>query len=297
MPPTGSGQPQPLRKIALLLVFAFLTTLLAGLVTVGPLSPKVSHVAAEDDRDGIKIDWDGRGPDNIVQVRNQNDDRRRIRGSIQLNRSTGDAVAPVNSAVAEASCTDCQTIAVALQVNLIGKDASLVTPQNTALAVNYKCTRCITVAVALQYVISVDDPREVPRDVDRLIREMDRELREVSKDEKASLNDVVARINAVIDQFRTLAGNLNDKRDEETGTTSSDATPENFASPVASPFASPEAPPNPTEAGAESAPESVGSSDPESEPTAPAEPAENAETPPAPTTAPTEQPDPSTPSP
>jgi putative peptide zinc metalloprotease protein len=294
MPPTASGKPQPPRKIAFLLVLALLASLLTGLVAVGPLSPTVSRVAAEDDRDEFTTDWDGQGRDNVVKVRNQKDDRRRIRSSIQLNRITDDTVAPVNSAVAMASCTDCQTIAVALQINLIGKNARQVTPQNTAVAVNYQCTRCVTVAVALQYVISVDDPKEVPKDVDRLIREMDRELREVSKDKNASLEDVVTRINAVIDQFRTLAADLDDKRDEETGTTSADATPANFASPVASPFASPEAPVSQASRDAGPGPASTASSTAESKPT---EPAEMTETPPAPTVAPTEQPDPSTPSP
>ena len=49
------------------------------------------------------------------------DGRLRIRGGIQLNHIPGPTVGPVNLADASSSCVDCQTIAVAMQINLIGR--------------------------------------------------------------------------------------------------------------------------------------------------------------------------------
>jgi putative peptide zinc metalloprotease protein len=141
----------------------------------------------------------------------------------------------VNLALAEASCTDCQTIAIALQIDLISTTAKTVTPKNAAVAVNYACTRCITVAVALQYVISVENPNQTPPDVMELIHVMERDLKDVAKNEEASLQDVVTTINRVLDQFRSLAKSLNDRRDTATESNSPDATPADFASPVGSP--------------------------------------------------------------
>lgn len=166
----------------------------------------------------------GGGGKNIVQVHNRTDGRLRARGSVQLNRITGPTVEPVNLAKAQASCTDCQTIAVALQINLIGRDARRVTPQNAAVALNVDCTRCFTVARASQYVYTVDDPRQTPPEVTALIRRMDRELRSISSSRGITLEQAEARINAVINEFRQLGDRLNDERDEDRDSAPPDAT-------------------------------------------------------------------------
>jgi putative peptide zinc metalloprotease protein len=69
-----------------------------------------------------------------------------------------DEVLNVNEAHAYASCSRCVTVAVAFQVVLIVDDASVVVPQNLAVAANYECFACITVALASQLVLSVDGP-------------------------------------------------------------------------------------------------------------------------------------------
>lgn len=198
-----------------------------ALIPMGP-APIVAAQATPATAD-IEVTLDeqggGGGAKNVVKVNNRTDDRRRLRGRIQLNQIPGPTVEPVNYAEAHASCTDCETIAVALQVNLIDRDARKVTPQNAAVAINVECIRCRTIAVALQYVYSVDDPREVPKEVDELIRTMDRELREIGKDRDASLSDVITRVNDVIGRFQTLAESLNDERAETNEETSPNATP------------------------------------------------------------------------
>lgn len=262
------------RTIALLVALAIIGSVLLGIANSWQSS--LPRVAAHDDGAELTLELNGGGGKNLVQTKNQHDDNRRMRANIQLNRIPGPDVAPVNAAIAQASCIDCQTIAIALQINLIGTSARQVTPQNAAAAVNYGCTRCITIAVALQYVISVDDPTRVPPAVDNLIREMERELRAIAKDRDASVRDVVNRINVVLAKFRSLAASLSDRRDEATEPTSPEATPENFAtpesgSPAATPVASPVGTEEATTVVSESGETSSGvqsTSDPTGDPTA-----------------------------
>ncbi|TPG13406.1 hypothetical protein EAH86_18935 [Pedococcus bigeumensis] len=70
----------------------------------------------------------------------------------------GDTVANTNEAYALASCTGCQTVAVAFQVVLILGNASVVVPENVAAAVNYSCVQCVTQALATQLVVTLSGP-------------------------------------------------------------------------------------------------------------------------------------------
>ena len=70
----------------------------------------------------------------------------------------GDTVANTNEAYALASCTECQTVAVAFQVVLIVGNANVVVPENVAAAVNYGCVQCVTQALATQLVVTLSGP-------------------------------------------------------------------------------------------------------------------------------------------
>jgi hypothetical protein len=182
----------------------------------------------------------------VVEVVNRTDGRLRFRGEIDMNRFHQNRVDPVNVAFAYGSCADCQTLAVALQLDLYERDSNFVAPRNAALSINSGCTRCVTVALALQFVIPVDDLHDVPRSVDRLVKDLDREFREIRSDERLTLAEAEARIDAVIADFIDLTENLDVKRDEAADADSSDA--ENRSSPdaaLASPTPSP-TPANPT---------------------------------------------------
>jgi putative peptide zinc metalloprotease protein len=77
--------------------------------------------------------------------------------AFQVRRATGDVVDNTNAAVAYASCTDCQTVALSIQVVLIsGYDSSTVAPENYAIAVNESCTLCETLASAYQFVLTAE---------------------------------------------------------------------------------------------------------------------------------------------
>ena len=167
----------------------------------------------------------GGGGTNHIQVINKNDGKRKIKADVQLNRVPGPRVEPSNVAVAYGSRAGCETIAIALQINLISRTATYVAPENLALAVNYECTDCYTVARAIQYTISVDDPTQVPPEVNDLLKQLDSELKEIRKASDLSIDDIEQRIDAVIEQFRALAEGLKDDRQETQDATTPGATP------------------------------------------------------------------------
>ena len=142
------------------------------------------------------------GPSNVVIAINRVDNNLVVRSNVQVQREPGVIAAPLNSATAFASCTDCQTIAVALQLNYGGTDAHLITPQNAASAINSSCTRCVTVAIAYQVFYTVDDPTQLPPGVLDLIQQFDATLRAVSTDPTMTPAKAIVAINAVVTQFQ-----------------------------------------------------------------------------------------------
>jgi putative peptide zinc metalloprotease protein len=78
------------------------------------------------------------------------------RSRVNVGEVQGPSVAPENAATAYASCTDCRTVAVAVQVLMVVGPVSDYEPQNAAVAVNYQCVRCQTFAYANQVLLPVD---------------------------------------------------------------------------------------------------------------------------------------------
>lgn len=219
-----------------------------------PEEPAADEVVVHEERDddppgrwddghrGLPSFWAGFGR-NVVYVLNRKDGDLRVRGRVRLVHVKGDRAEPVNAAFAYSSCTDCQSFAVALEIALVSPHASVIAPQNRARAVNYQCTRCVTFARALQYVYAVEDPDQVPDNVNRLIREMERELRDIRRDRGITPGQANARVSAVIAQFVELNTVLRDELAQTEDVTSPDATP--APDPAAAP-AAPEPVPAPS---------------------------------------------------
>jgi hypothetical protein len=174
----------------------------------------------------------GGGPKNVVLAQNLNDGRLRVRGNVQLGRIPGPTAAPVNLARAYSSCVDCQTLAVALQLDLVTAGTHQAAPENVAVALNYECTGCHTVALALQYMLTVDDPTQVPDEANRLMARMHQELAALQSDPNLTLGDAEARVLAVVAEFEDLRSNLTQQRDETVETTSQGASPPEPVSPA-----------------------------------------------------------------
>jgi putative peptide zinc metalloprotease protein len=174
---------------------------------------------------GILPDSAGGGPRNLVKVQNLQDGNLRVDGNVQLGRIPGPLAAPVNLAQAFSSCVSCQTLAVALQIDLITPDTVRATPENAAVAINFQCTDCDTIALAYQYVLTVDDPTQVPPEANQLVAQMRQQLVQMRGDQSLTLPDAEARVASVIAQFQGLAANLSAQRDESTAPTTPGAAP------------------------------------------------------------------------
>jgi hypothetical protein len=182
-------------------------------------SPTAAAPTAAADGSDVGFKLNGAGGKNIVKITNKTDNRLIVRGRVDFNRIPADRIAPVNAALALASCVSCQTYAVALQINLYQRGPSVVAPQNAAVAVNAGCSHCVTVARAVQYSIPVDDINTVPNDVLELAKALDKELKGIEGNYDASTFDVYqanARINTVVGEFKTLANGLLDLYRAET---------------------------------------------------------------------------------
>ena len=169
----------------------------------------------------------GGGANNMVIVHNPTGGDLQVRGSVQINHVLGPTVGNVNCAAALSGapgapspnvttlmCVGCQTVAVALQIDLISRSATRITPLNVAKAQNVLCDMCATVAIAMQYVIQVDDPAQVPPDAAALVGSMDDQLRELQTSRTLTPDEAAARIIAVRDQFQTLATSLTFQRSD-----------------------------------------------------------------------------------
>ncbi len=192
-------------------------------------------------------------PSNEVRLQNGEDKRFMARASVRMYRLKGDDIGPRNLALAQGKCTDCQTIAVAIQVVFYQRGAKNVHPENIAIASNVGCTRCITVARAIQYVIPVDDLKaDVPDEVKSLVKDLDKELRyfaSLKSIDQLSSDEAAARLGRILDQYADLQQYLHDVMTKRTQDNEADPADRNDSSPSpagspapASPTATPEAP-------------------------------------------------------
>jgi putative peptide zinc metalloprotease protein len=141
-----------------------------------------------------------------------------FRFAFHVHRTMSDVVDSTNAAVAFASCEECQTVAVAIQVVLVMSDPSIVTPTNLALAVNQQCSACETLASAYQYVVSTDGPVHFDADGNRELAAIRIAFRDLIRDSEqfdafaiqTQVDGLVDRLYAVVDGHLVPAGPLKD---------------------------------------------------------------------------------------
>jgi hypothetical protein len=147
----------------------------------------------------------------------------------------GDVVDQSNAAVAFASCVNCSTAAVAVQIVLVESNPSVVRPQNIALAINELCSSCLTIANALQFVVSTDGPAnfdDAGRDAINNVRDELHQIRSDFRDGNLTLDELQSRVATIRAQIREVLANhivaMKNQLDDEDGraasTTASDAT-------------------------------------------------------------------------
>jgi putative peptide zinc metalloprotease protein len=95
-----------------------------------------------------------------------------------------------NSAVAYASCTDCQTVASSIQVVLVMSDAETVTTDNVAIAINYQCSGCETLAAAFQYVFGNGEPVRFSAEGNRQLADIRRRYQALRQRDDLTLEEL-----------------------------------------------------------------------------------------------------------
>lgn len=98
------------------------------------------------------------GDDNGAVAVNTEDGGSVFRLAFSIRTVANGTVDESNTAIAFASCTDCQTVALAFQVILVWNDPNVVVPENEAIAFNDQCVECLTFASATQIVLGFDGP-------------------------------------------------------------------------------------------------------------------------------------------
>jgi len=144
------------------------------------------------------------GDDNVAIAVNTKDGFDIFKLAFSVRHVTGDVVDSGNAAVAYASCTDCQTIALAIQVVLIsGYDASVVAPENLAIAINESCSLCDTLASAYQFVLTAEGNLHFTADGNRRLAALRQALRDLGKSGLTG-PEIQAKLDTLMDELASI---------------------------------------------------------------------------------------------
>jgi putative peptide zinc metalloprotease protein len=198
--------------------------------------------------------------DNGAIAVNTEDDSEVFEFAFDFTRVVNGIVDQTNAAVAYASCTNCTTVAIAVQIVLVVGDATQVTPENLALAINENCVACTTVAAAYQYVFGTGDRIRLTGQARKQLRELVRQFKAIgemdgtAQEIDAEFDRLVGELRAVLEKGIVPVGRPEEDEDAagDAEAPSAAGTPE--AAPEPEPTAEATATPEPT---AEATPEAT----------------------------------------
>jgi putative peptide zinc metalloprotease protein len=190
---------------------------------------------------GFSAAWPApaRAQDNTAIAINTKDGAAIFKFAFSVKRVAGDVVDNTNAAVAFASCENCRTVAIAIQIVLVTGDPSVVTPTNLAIALNYECTLCETMASAYQFVFGNGENMRFTADGRRALAEIRKEFHDLRKEaDGLTLAEIDARVKALVERIRAVLQNElvpagNSKRDDdEEPTATTTTTPTTTSAPT-----------------------------------------------------------------
>jgi hypothetical protein len=156
---------------------------------------------------------DDTGPNNVVNVQTTGTSVTDAQSKVKVGHYGGDNLQSENVASAYShDCTDCRTVAVAVQAVLVSGSPSTSEPKNVAVALNERCTRCTTFAYAYQYVVPTDGTVHLDGQARQDIRRLRGEISGVAHSDMAPpdmdvrLHDLSAEFKADIDAGLERAG-------------------------------------------------------------------------------------------
>jgi hypothetical protein len=107
---------------------------------------------------GAEATDSGTGPDQVVWAKTTGTSATDLLSGVQVGSYKGDNLQSTNVARADSTdCTNCRTVAVAVQAVLVKHNPPTAEPKNFAIAVNENCLSCTTYAFAYQYVVATEE--------------------------------------------------------------------------------------------------------------------------------------------
>jgi putative peptide zinc metalloprotease protein len=168
--------------------------------------------------------------DNTAIAINTKDGATVFKIAFAIRHVMGDVVDTGNAAVAFSSCTDCTTVAIAIEVVLIESNASVITPTNVAIAINELCSLCVTIAQAYQFVLMTDGAVHFDAEGNRMLADIKNRLERLKHEQltiaqlQAELDTMKAQIADVLAHHLVRAGPPSESPTQTTTTTTTTTT-------------------------------------------------------------------------
>ena len=133
--------------------------------------------------------------DNTAIAVNKKDGKSVFKLAFSVKKASGDVDAS-NTAAAYASCTDCKTVAAAIQVVLVS-DAGSATLENVSVAINYQCTECETLAAAYQFVFADGQEIEFTKEGKQRLHDLKKRFHDLKQRDDLTLDQLADEIAAI----------------------------------------------------------------------------------------------------
>ena len=144
------------------------------------------------------------GPVNTAVVENTKDGSSVFKLAFQVRSiSQATTVDPQNAAVAIASCTSCQTVAIAVQVVFVVGSPTTFTPENAAVAVNVECSFCDTLATAYQFIVQSSVPVRLTTAGKQDLHDIRKALADLDGS-GLTVFEIQAKVDELMDQLATV---------------------------------------------------------------------------------------------
>ncbi len=141
--------------------------------------------------------------DNAAVAVNTKDGSSVFKLAFDISKTMQPVVESTNAAVAYASCSDCRTVAIAIQVVLVMGDVTTFTPENVAIALNQACSSCETFAAAYQIVLGIGTPVRITGQGRHQIEEIRKALRDLA-DANLPFDQLAAKLKELTNQLKQV---------------------------------------------------------------------------------------------
>lgn len=167
----------------------------------GSTSTPSETSASSDAASGASQQDGGSGDDSVAVAQNSRDGGEVYSVRLKIVQTDDPVVDAGNAAVAAAECSDCTTVAIAIEGVLVyGDDVTEVTPVNLAIALNSNCTNCQTLAAAYQKVTQNDTRVRITGEGRQKIAQLRRELNTL-RTRDLTLEEIAAEADRIAGEF------------------------------------------------------------------------------------------------